>query len=53
MKVEVEVVGNYALGLFGTQGSQPLSIVFRKHAFQTAKWCVFFKKNSIWKLFKK
>jgi hypothetical protein len=32
--------------------SQPPSLIFRAHTFQTAKRCVFFKKKSIRKLLK-
>jgi hypothetical protein len=32
------------LAVFATPFSQPLFLVFRAHAFQTAKQCVFLKK---------
>ena len=39
--------------MFATPCSQPLSLVFRTHVFQTTKQCVFCKKNYIRKLLKK
>lgn len=32
-------------GMFGTTYSQLLSLVLHAHAFQTAKQCIFYKKN--------
>ena len=41
-----QIVSNrvYTKGVFATPFSQPISLIFRTHAFQTAKRCVFFKK---------